>query len=181
MVTQVVELSSSANNEARAKRWRGIFAVTALIAAFAFGPFVAGANADEQHHWISVSWLRQMGNPVSSQPWCSPEGRCLISVNDQASLTGDFTGTLTSTGASTIYNNVFTSSAVAILSLTDSPCGAGTLVLENTLAGSTGDSDNTWRISAGQGTGDLVDVKGRGIIELNPGSPALFSGRISCD
>jgi hypothetical protein len=71
---------------------------------------------------------------------------------------------------------------LAVLTLTDSPCGSGTLLLMVMAWGPIGESAaGTWQIVPPGGTGDLVNVTGTGHVTVAPDlSSSQFTGRMRC-
>jgi hypothetical protein len=163
------------------------------------GPLVAHVAAtDGGHHGkgIQVSWSRMADpnptlQPIVSPPSCTTENRCVFTVAPtQSLLVGDLVGTLL--GASAFGPNSLTSPpgpgggvAIYVMTLNDSPCGAGSLTLMVMAAGP-GDgvtnSTGVWQIAPGAGTGDLTNITGSGHVSVKADlSQADYDGRISCN
>ena len=100
--------------------------------------------------------------PVVGEPAVGPDGRRITGVtNINSVFSGDLSGT--AFGAVFLAGNQAASGGggVDIWTITDSPCGAGTLVVNFAIHGQeTTRTVGVWRIAPGTGTGDLQAVRG---------------------
>ena len=70
---------------------------------------------------------------------------------------------------------------VAIWTITQSPCGSGTLIIWAASHGPfNAPGENAWRIATGAGTEDLVNASGGGTFTQVAPAVLQFSGKIRC-
>ena len=181
----------------RSSSGRRKFTATAalLLMALVVGPLAATETADAQHpqgrdKGIRVSWTRSPdpeASPVSTlPPLCASENRCVISfLGPRYLLDGDLVGELMGGAAAAplVPGAPGGAAAIAILSLTDSPCGSGSMVIAGVIVSDPASgASGTWQVIPKAGTGDLVDVTGSGRLTPSPdGSTGTYRGRIFCN
>lgn len=169
---------------------RALFAVIAASLCLGVGPLAAQASANSGHHrhdGMPIAWTRTTDPSVTGQPgtqFCNAEGRCLDSFGSGSTASGDLVGTTRSialfagNGPNALASTVVGISALAIYTVTQSPCGAGTFVI---MAFGSTNTTGRWEIVAGGGTGDLVNVSGSGTVASSPDLLVSdYTGRISC-
>ena len=106
--------------------------------------------------------ISQLTRPNGEAP---PSGAEFLSISGSSTISGDLVGSSYGGGyvgfAAEGAEGFAAVGGARVLTLTDSPCGTGALVLS--FAGASGLSQPiSWQIAQGAGTGDLVDARGGG-------------------
>ena len=154
-------------------RRRALVLLAVAVSLVIGTPLAVGANgrhgSNNGKHRVEFSSLAA-GDPVIS-PLTGPNGEALpngaeiFSISGASTISGDLVGTSYGAGyVGSAAEGAYGFAAVGaarVLTLTDSPCGTGTLVVS--AAGASGMSQPiSWQIAQGAGTGDLIDVRGGG-------------------
>jgi hypothetical protein len=181
---------------------RGFFGrlvVGVVVAGVVWGGLLAsssGANSGRWGHSGSgshgqrVTWkvtVTSAPNPAPTQ-FCSPDNQCILVGQSRGVLSGDLVGTVFSSsavgGASSGPPFFGGTGTVAYFTLTDSPCGAGTLVSAGHTTGQASGGvltgTGTWDFAPNAGTGDLQGVTGAGRTTINADRTVDYEGRIDC-
>jgi hypothetical protein len=118
---------------------------------------------------------------VGGDAGCDPTdpARCAGTFRSVRTMTGDLSGTAYVAGSAVLLaDGTYQGQAVAQFTGEVAGCGTGTLVMIETgvLDPATGGSPGTWRIVAGQGSGDLLDTSGDGTAD----AIGQATGRVRC-
>ena len=169
--------------------------ITAVLACVVAGPLVAGAaGGDRGHHGdgVAITWTRAPKPGAAFTPGMrlcvGDTNQCVLPLQGLSALfSGDLVGeALNSTVfAPLIEGAPGGGSAAWVATVTESPCGTGTIVLL-TMAWASGDPTapgaGKWQIVPDAGTGDLQHVHGSGRTTIAPDlSTAEYRGHIFCN
>jgi hypothetical protein len=138
-------------------------------------PLEAGHNRSRQVRFTTT--FETVGGDFGCDP-TAPE-RCAGTFRTVRTYSGDLTGTAYVVGtAAPLVDGTYQGQDVAQFTGEVEHCGTGTLVMveTGTLDPATGETHGTWKIVAGQGTGDLADASGSGTADTT----GQAVGRIRC-
>ena len=118
-------------------------------------------DANETVHLISNS----AGPPlVLGSPLCDPDGRCVYSFTETATVHGDREGTTYAAGGASPDETLqhFSISKTELFVGTVRGCGTGTYLSNVTESATPTDGTGSGDVVVGSGTGDLLNISGHG-------------------
>ena len=163
--------------------------IVAAIGALVVGiPVAVGAAGQDRGHpgRHRVEFTRTANAAPIPGDSFGPEGQITTLDLGASTLAGDFVGTGMSGAVATgnQETQVGAVAGVAIWTLTESPCGAGSVIgwaASDGPFGGVGEEPGIWRIAKGGGTGDLVNASGGGtFMQVAPGV-LEFRGKVRCN
>ena len=161
-------------------------AAGALVPAFGVPVAVGATDRSSSHselHPVEFALdADPASQPVVGEPAVGPDGRRITGItNINSVFSGDLSGT--AFGAVFLAGNQAASGGggVDIWTVTDSPCGAGTVVVNFAIHGQENSRTvGVWRIAPGTGTGDLETARGGGTLTVAGMGHDDWTGHIRC-